>query len=1175
MNSTDLQIGGLQSGLTPEQTSINTREISTLQRTGASTTVLTGPGGGGGPLGGVLSGTLGAAAFDPTRMTLTTGGQLQLAIAGSAGGLRVGGDAALYRSAPNTLRTSSTLFVDGHAAIKGPHPWIDITHPDYPTTNGVQGSAGWSTSDVGAAINAAVAALPAFGGWIFMPAGNYRLATAILIDKPVKLTGAGMSGDLFNGFPWTGTTMLTWAGASGGTMVTVTSPKPDLDTSAGVSIAKTYGGFELDGFALDGSGTALIGFNFNRARGGKIGQLGVQRLAANGIAFDFNTDGSTLVAENAMTIQARHLFAIAPTIIKFRGSETLSSLSTTAVAANAGTTSPQYLDAATFGVASTAGWPSTGYFTVFGNTVQYTGISGNSFTGCTTDVGHVAAPDGNPVTNALSANSCLINIDKIDGQYSSATGTAAAGPHGIVFESSDDITLGHTFLNRHASSTAFGVEFANGSRGHTIFHLEGEGGACARTPTLAGLAGNGVESRILHYSRENNEPSPTIEAGATLSWQEDGRGSTGLFIHSPNTALVNGGRTVKVGDPTSAAFHAYGYGASSSGYVRVAGRQSDATTEIRGDLYAVGGAGTGSVNLQSSTDHDLSLRRFGVEYLRLTTAGVLLSKALTLANLAAAPSSPADGMAYYNTATGDFEGRKAGAWVSLTAGGGGDVVGAGLPGGQSVSGGDSTLSGGNLVLHSTLHATKGAVTVGGVVASGSTAGDNFGINTNVPITSIAALPNCSQLFFDEDNAGNGLGVGRIGNGLVARFFRGASGGAGTSLTPQFAIRVTGTTGINSAAKLEWWGTSADVTLARASQTIDGAAVYGLNVSGYLQTSDQPLLMPSGFAMAITPVSASVAMNAHEVVLPVDASGAARTITLPPANAAAALSQIVVIRKTDSSANLVTIQRAGTDLIEGAATSITLATQYDYAMLHSDGSGSWWRLQPHTLSRLNSTDAKFSGALAIAGAATLSSTLAVTGAATLSSTLAVTGATTPAGGVLDYAGSTPPSTGWLFPAQPFGALSGFTQLTPTANRVYVEQVELHRTQTFTGITVALGAAAAGNALSTLYDAAGNKVASSGSTAMTGGVNTYSPVPFTTPYTAKGPGRYFIAVSTDTATANLFRAWGANAVTTAVRFLSGYVDPGSFSTPATITPPAAWDSSITIHNPLMALYGGTGV
>jgi hypothetical protein len=78
---------------------------------------------------------------------------------------------------------------------------------------------------------------------------------------------------------------------------------------------------------------------------------------------------------------------------------------------------------------------------------------------------------------------------------------------------------------------------------------------------------------------------------------------------------------------------------------------------------------------------------------------------------------------------------------------------------------------------------------------------------------------------------------------------------------------------------------------------------------------------------------------------VNASGGARTITLPAANALGGRPIRYQIEKTDSTANTVTVQRAGADTIEGA-TSVVLSGQWASVTLVSDGVGAWVALRPN-------------------------------------------------------------------------------------------------------------------------------------------------------------------------------------------------------------------------------------
>lgn len=79
----------------------------------------------------------------------------------------------------------------------------------------------------------------------------------------------------------------------------------------------------------------------------------------------------------------------------------------------------------------------------------------------------------------------------------------------------------------------------------------------------------------------------------------------------------------------------------------------------------------------------------------------------------------------------------------------------------------------------------------------------------------------------------------------------------------------------------------------------------------------------------------------------DASGGAFTITLPAAGGYGTTvgsddSRFLFIKKKDSSVNAVTVQRAGSDTIDGA-TSISLSNQYDTVILCDDEDGDAWNI----------------------------------------------------------------------------------------------------------------------------------------------------------------------------------------------------------------------------------------
>lgn len=88
---------------------------------------------------------------------------------------------------------------------------------------------------------------------------------------------------------------------------------------------------------------------------------------------------------------------------------------------------------------------------------------------------------------------------------------------------------------------------------------------------------------------------------------------------------------------------------------------------------------------------------------------------------------------------------------------------------------------------------------------------------------------------------------------------------------------------------------------------------------------------------ITTVTANTTLShLHGTVL-VDATGGARTITLP--EAAKAVGYIYTIEKIDVGGNVVTIDGYSSETINGSATQV-LAGQWDYHKIHCDGSA-WY------------------------------------------------------------------------------------------------------------------------------------------------------------------------------------------------------------------------------------------
>lgn len=91
---------------------------------------------------------------------------------------------------------------------------------------------------------------------------------------------------------------------------------------------------------------------------------------------------------------------------------------------------------------------------------------------------------------------------------------------------------------------------------------------------------------------------------------------------------------------------------------------------------------------------------------------------------------------------------------------------------------------------------------------------------------------------------------------------------------------------------------------------------------------------------VTSVSATATLTADQVGLVlVSAASGDVTLTLPAANAAAGAPLRFIVQRTDSSANVVTIQRGGSDTINGLTTALTLPVGATVQMV-SNGAAAW-------------------------------------------------------------------------------------------------------------------------------------------------------------------------------------------------------------------------------------------
>ncbi len=153
------------------------------------------------------------------------------------------------------------------------------------------------------------------------------------------------------------------------------------------------------------------------------------------------------------------------------------------------------------------------------------------------------------------------------------------------------------------------------------------------------------------------------------------------------------------------------------------------------------------------------------------------------------------------------------------------------------------------------------------------------------------------------------------------------------------------------------------------------------------------------------------------------------------------------------------------------------------------------------------------------------TLTVGGAATVTGALSVTGAIT-AGGAISQSGVVPT----VYHSGQIGvvATTGLNQKQIVTTETYYSEVFIPANATITGVSILNGhtTSAAQHMSVGLASATGVIVAHSATTATQATADVYQQIPFTAPYSATGPAKYYIAVQGD-ATTGFIATFGATA------------------------------------------------
>lgn len=204
-------------------------------------------------------------------------------------------------------------------------------------------------------------------------------------------------------------------------------------------------------------------------------------------------------------------------------------------------------------------------------------------------------------------------------------------------------------------------------------------------------------------------------------------------------------------------------------------------------------------------------------------------------------------------------------------------------------------------------------------------------------------PTDTALVGTSDDGTGVLGLTDIGIGVQGQATgTGAVGVSGTA-TGSGAFGVVGGSTQSISGFFQSQGTSntASTVVAQQASTATGHLFEARGGGGadlWHITSAGEDVHNAGERHHLTSVSANTTLDVTHHTLLVDASGGAKTITLPAASGIGGREYTVV--KVDSSGNAVTVARAGSDTIIGA-TTYSLPAQYNSVTIESDGTSAWY------------------------------------------------------------------------------------------------------------------------------------------------------------------------------------------------------------------------------------------
>lgn len=155
---------------------------------------------------------------------------------------------------------------------------------------------------------------------------------------------------------------------------------------------------------------------------------------------------------------------------------------------------------------------------------------------------------------------------------------------------------------------------------------------------------------------------------------------------------------------------------------------------------------------------------------------------------------------------------------------------------------------------------------------------------------------------------------------------------GTLTGTDWSAASAGQIALRTGGAWDFWTPTAGIAVVVTDE--DGVQVY-YDGADWHETDARPRLEPISVAGATTLTAAQMGS-----IVRCGTGGGPYTVTLPAT--ADAEGRQVLIQKVDSDANAITVATAGSETIDGAA-SVSLASQWDKAMLVADGNDGWIRV----------------------------------------------------------------------------------------------------------------------------------------------------------------------------------------------------------------------------------------